>query len=69
VFGLKILKGIFVVGEKNIFSEITQIVAIATEANTFVASMFKMDYNQKKLTGLMHSVQSLEKNLMKLLLE
>ncbi len=59
--GLKSLKGIFVVGEKNIFSELTQIVAIATEANTFVASMFKMDYDQKKLIGVMHSVQSLEK--------
>jgi hypothetical protein len=58
---LKSLKGIWVVGEKNIFSELTQIVAIAAEANTLVSSMFRMDYKEKELTEAMRAVQSLEK--------
>jgi uncharacterized protein Yka (UPF0111/DUF47 family) len=58
---LKSLKGIWVVGEKNVFNQLTQIVDIATEANTLVLGMFNMDYNEKKLTDIMHSVQLLEK--------
>jgi uncharacterized protein Yka (UPF0111/DUF47 family) len=58
---LKSLKGIWVVGEKTVFSQLTQIVDIATEANTLVLSMFNMDYNEKKLNDVMHAVQQLEK--------
>jgi hypothetical protein len=58
---LKSLKGIFVVGEKNIFSELAQIVAIALEANKLVPSMFGMDYKRKEITEAMHSMQLLEK--------
>jgi hypothetical protein len=50
-----------VVGEKNIFGELTQIVAIAAEANTLVLNMFKMDYREKELIEAMYTVQSLEK--------
>ncbi len=58
---MKSIKGIFVVGEKNIFSEIAQVIAVASEANPIVLSMFKMGYRDKQLTGVMHSVQLLEK--------
>jgi uncharacterized protein Yka (UPF0111/DUF47 family) len=61
MFELKSLRGIFVVGEKNIFIELTQIIAIATEANTLVLNMFKEDYKEKELTEAMHAMQSLEK--------
>jgi hypothetical protein len=58
---LKSLKGVFVVGEKNIFSDLSQIVAIGTEANTLVSSMFKIDVKEKEVTDAMHTVQLLEK--------
>ncbi|HLN88647.1 MAG TPA: DUF47 family protein [Candidatus Binatia bacterium] len=48
-------------GEKTIFSELTQIVAFAVEANTLVLSMFKMGYRNKGLTEVMHRVQAIEK--------
>jgi len=58
---LKIFKGILVVGERNVFSQLTQIVAIAREANTLVYNMFKSDYKEEKLNEIMHEVQLLEK--------
>ena len=61
VIRLKNLKGILVVGEKNIFSQLTQIFSIATEANTILTNMFKMGYKEKELTENMHVVQALEK--------
>ena len=61
VFELKSLKGILVVGEKNIFSELAQIVAIGAEANTLVSNMFNIDYKEKDLTEAMHAMQLLEK--------
>jgi predicted phosphate transport protein (TIGR00153 family) len=61
VLALKSLKGILVVGERNIFIELAQIVDIATEANELVSKMFKMDYKENELTQLLHEVQLLEK--------
>jgi uncharacterized protein Yka (UPF0111/DUF47 family) len=61
VSDLKSLKGIWVVGERNIFNELTQIVTIASEANALVSSMFKMDHEEKELVEVMHTVQGLEK--------
>lgn len=58
---MKIFKGILVVGERNVFSQLTQIVAIAREANTLVYNMFKSDYKEEKLNEIMHEVQLLEK--------
>ena len=58
---LKSLKGILVVGERNIFIELTQIVGIATESNALVSKMFKMDYKENELTQILHEVQLLEK--------
>ena len=58
---LKSFRGILVVGEKNIFSELSQIIAIGTEANTLVSSMFNVDIKEKEVTEDMHSMQTLEK--------
>ncbi len=58
---MKSLKGILVVGEKNIFSELTQIVAAAAEANPLVLGMFKMGYKDKGIKEVVHSVQLIEK--------
>ena len=58
---LKSFRGILVVGEKNIFSELSQIIAIGTEANTLVSSMFNVDIKEKEVTEDMHAMQTLEK--------
>ena len=58
---LKSLKGIFVVGEKNIFTALTQIIDIASEANTIVSSTFNVNYDEKNLAEDTHTMQSLEK--------
>jgi hypothetical protein len=51
----------WVVGEKAIFSELTQIIDIAAEANTLVTSMFRVNYKEKELSGLALAVRLLEK--------
>jgi uncharacterized protein Yka (UPF0111/DUF47 family) len=61
VFRLKSLKGIWVVGEKNIFGELAKIFDIAAEANTILSNMFKTGYKEKELTENMHAMQVLEK--------
>ena len=53
--------GILVVGEKNIFIELTQIIDIAAEANPLVSNMFSLDFNGKDVTEAMHTMQSFEK--------
>ena len=58
---MKSLRGVLVVGEKNIFIELTQIIAIASEANTLVSSMFNVDVKEKQVTEAMNAMQSLEK--------
>ena len=58
---MKNLKGILVVGEKNIFNELAQVVAVASEANPLVLTMFKMGYKDNGLPEVMHKVQLLEK--------
>ena len=60
-FQLKSLKGILVVGEKNIFGELSQIVDIATEANALLGKMFKMAPTDSQLTESMRAVQTLQK--------
>jgi uncharacterized protein Yka (UPF0111/DUF47 family) len=61
VFGLKSIKGILVVGEKNIFGELSQIVDIAMEASGLLGKMFKMPPTDSKLTESLYSVQALQK--------
>ncbi len=58
---MKNLRGIFVVGEKHIFDELAEIVAIAAEANNIVRRMFKLGNNAEALAENMHAVRSLEK--------
>ena len=60
-FRLKSLKGILVVGERNVFSELAQIVDIAMQVNVLVLKMFSMDYKENELRQLLHEMQSLEK--------
>ena len=61
MFELKSLKGIFVVGEKNIFIELTQIIDIGTESNTLASSTFSLDFKEKDVTDAMHNMQTLER--------
>ena len=56
------LKGILVVGEKNIFNELTQIISIASQANTLVSGIFNPDYKEKEITEAMRAMQQLEKH-------
>lgn len=58
---MKSLKGILVVGEKTIFSQLIQIFSIATEANTILKNMFETGYKEKELNEAMHAMQVLEK--------
>lgn len=58
---MKSIKGILVVGEKNIFSELSQIVDIASEANTVLGKMFKMTTTDSRLTESLRAVQTLQK--------
>jgi uncharacterized protein Yka (UPF0111/DUF47 family) len=58
---LKNFKGILVLGERNIFSEFSQIVSIATQANAILKAMFKDCCNKQALTENMRAVRALEK--------
>jgi uncharacterized protein len=58
---VKNFKGILVLGEKNIFSELYQIISIAAQANTILKVMFKDDCKNQTLTENMHAVRTLEK--------
>jgi len=58
---LKSIKGILVVGEKNIFAGLAQIITIAAEASSIVEVMFKAGYNDPALTERMNAVRALEK--------
>ncbi len=58
---LKSFKGILVLGERNIFSELAQIVTIAAEANTIMKTMFKLSYNDQAVTEKMNAIRTLEK--------
>ena len=58
---MKNFKGILVLGEKNIFGELYQIISIAAQANTILKVMFKDGCNNQALTENMHAVRTLEK--------
>ena len=58
---MKSIKGILVVGEKNIFSELVQIISVAQDSNDLTLRMLKLDYRQKELTQILHEVKALEK--------
>jgi uncharacterized protein len=58
---LKNFKGILVLGERNVFGELSQIVSIASQANAILKVMFKDCSNKQALTENMHAVRALEK--------
>lgn len=58
---MKSFKGILVLGEKNIFGELSQILSIAAQTNTIVKAMFQNTSNGQMLTESMHAVRALEK--------
>jgi uncharacterized protein len=58
---LKNFKGIFIVGEQNIFRELAQIISIAVQANTILKAMFNDCCNSQALTENMHAVRALER--------
>jgi len=58
---LKSLKRVLVIGEQNIFSELTQIVTIAKQANALMVNMLKDSNNQKNLDDGMQGIRQLEK--------
>jgi uncharacterized protein Yka (UPF0111/DUF47 family) len=60
-FALKNFKGILVLGERNIFGELSQIISIAAQANTIMKVMFNNSGNNQALTENMHAVRALEK--------
>ena len=58
---MKNFKGILVLGERNIFGELNQIISIASQANAILKVMFKDCCNKQALTANMHDVRALEK--------
>ncbi len=58
---MKNFKGILVLGERNIFSELSQIISIAVQANTILKVMFQNSSNEQMLIENMHAVRTLEK--------
>ena len=58
---MKSFRGILVIGERNIFGELVQIVSIAQEANTILKGMFQAGYNHQVLAEKMNAIKTLEK--------
>ena len=58
---MKRLRSIFVVGEKNIFSELAQIIAIAEEANAVLSETLSEDQNKPTLDKGTQAIRLLEK--------
>jgi hypothetical protein len=58
---MKSLRSIFVVGEKNIFGELAQIIAIAEEANAVLSETLSEDQNELTLDKGMQTIRTLEK--------
>jgi uncharacterized protein Yka (UPF0111/DUF47 family) len=50
-----------VIGERNIFAELSQIISIAAQANTILKLMFNNMGNNQLLNENMHAIQALEK--------
>ena len=60
-FALKTFKGILVLGERNIFGELSQVISVAAQANTILKSMFNNSGDKQVLTKQMHDIRDLEK--------
>jgi uncharacterized protein Yka (UPF0111/DUF47 family) len=61
MFFLKAFKGILVIGEKNIFKELSEIISISLETNALVKEMLNVNYDEQVLSTHMESVRGLEK--------
>ncbi|MGD6851535.1 MAG: DUF47 domain-containing protein [Candidatus Bathyarchaeia archaeon] len=57
---MKSLKRVLVLGEKNIFAELSQIISIAAEANTKLLSMLGKCKNQECLDSILAEIRLLE---------
>ena len=58
---MKTFKGILVLGERNIFGELSQVISVAAQANTILKSMFNNSGDKQVLTKQMHDIRDLEK--------
>ena len=58
---MKNFKGILVLGEKNIFGELSQIISVAIEANNILKVMFKDCSNSQALIDKVRAVRDLER--------
>jgi uncharacterized protein len=54
-------KGLLVIGEENIFKELSEIVSIALETNAIVKNMLKANYQNQILSGQLEEVRELER--------
>ncbi len=55
------VKGLLVIGEENIFKELSEIVSIAIETNSIVKEMLNSNYQNKLLSTQLEQVRELEK--------
>ncbi len=58
---MRSLKGVLVIGEKNIFGRLAQIVDKAAETNVLLMKMFKLNYEETESNRLAREVLALEK--------
>ena len=58
---MKNFKGILVLGEKNIFSNLSQIISISVKANVILKSMYKNSTNAQSMIEGMNLIRKLEK--------
>ena len=58
---MKNFKGILVLGERNIFGELSQIISFAAQANAILKVMFKNSSNDQLIAENMHAIKALEK--------
>lgn len=58
---MKSFKGILVLGERNIFGELSQIISLAAQANAILKVMFKNSSNDQLIAENMHAIKALEK--------
>ena len=58
---MKLLNGLLVVGEKNVFKGLSEIIDISLETNSIINEMLKANYEEHVLSTRMQCVRALEK--------
>ena len=66
---VKKISSIFVIGEKDVFKDVSKIVTVACEANVILKDMLKEDYGELALAKEMEAVRTLEKKSDKIAFE